>query len=114
MGSWIGVAVLVHEDEAASVLPRHHVDIAVLGLLILPAGADFKIERGATALIDEMMPVRLARWKARSHPRRKGLPPGVSDERHLPLQDIDELILVRVPMPLRRPGAWRQGDKIDA
>src|SRR6476659_1789361 len=105
MGSWVWVAVFVREDETASLLPRDHVDVTIMGFFRHGAWAGFKIERGFISLIDEMMPVGLASGKARSHPRRKGLLPGVGDERHLPLQHIDELVLFGVPVALGGPTA---------
>src|SRR6476646_7846549 len=134
MGSWVWVAVFVREDETASLLPRDHVDVTIMGFFIMGffimgffimgffimgffrhgACAGFKIERGFISLIDEMMPVGLAGGKARSHPRRKGLLPGVGDERHLPLQHIDELVLFGVPVALGGPTARSKRHEIDA
>src|SRR5262245_55132067 len=114
MGSWIWLAVFVREDETAVLLPRHQVDITIVSFFRRGARADFEIERGFSALIDEMMPIGLACGKACSHPRRKGLLPGVGDEHHLPLQDIDELVLVCVPVPLRGPCSRRESHEIHA
>src|SRR5262249_53249363 len=87
-------------------LPRHQVDITIVSFFRRGARADFKIERGFSALIDEMMPIGLACGKACSHPRRKGLLPGVGD--------IDELVLVCVPVPLRGPCSRRESHEIHA
>src|SRR5262245_62733001 len=68
-------------------LPRHQVDITIVSFFRRGARADFKIERGFSALIDEMMPIGLACGKACSHPRRKGLLPGVGDVASPPLAE---------------------------
>src|SRR5262245_21476475 len=59
------------------------------------------------------MPVGLAGWKACRHARSEELVPGISDECNLPFQDVDELILMRVPVALRGPAAGGKGHEID-
>ena len=58
----------MREDEAASLLPRDHVDVAIVGFFRLRARADFKVERGLIALVDQMMPIGLAGGKPAAMP----------------------------------------------
>src|SRR6476659_3428367 len=113
-GSWVRLTVLSQEHEAASLLPRHHVDVAILSLLTFSACADFEVECWPITSIDQVMPIVLAGGEARRHPCSEHCLPGVRNERHLSLQDINELVLVCVPMALRGPAPWSEGYEIDS
>src|SRR5690242_5320620 len=60
------------------------------------------------------MAVRDPRLEPRRHARTHYLLAGVGDERHLALEHVHELVLLRVPVTLRRPGARPEPAQVHA
>ena len=60
-----------------------------------------------------MVPVRDPRGEAGRHAGAERLLPPVRDERDLSLEDIDELVFLRVPVPERRTTAGLQARQVD-
>src|SRR5207249_9740532 len=75
---------------------------------------DLEVERRTVGAVHEVMAVGDARRETRGHPRAERLLARVGDQRDLPVEDVDELVLARVPVPLRRPGARAEAPQVDA
>jgi len=102
--------------RVACVLPRKkEVDVRIMnGVCLGRARSDLEKERFPTASILDMMAVGAPGGKARAFARTQDLLPDVGDEDDFALEDPDELVFGLVPVPLARPGARRETEKIHA
>src|SRR5262249_36004080 len=94
--------------------PDHHVAIRIIDIIARRARAVLALDRVARAAIAQRVPVCLPRRKPRGHPRAQHLLAALGDQHQLALDDIHELILAAVPVPLRRPHARRHAHQINA
>jgi len=80
-------------------LPRvdHHVDIGIDADVLASARADLQTHGRRRRFVDDLMPVRNILRKTRTISRAQGLLALVSNQRHFAGDDIDELILRRMP-----------------
>ena len=78
------------------------------------AVADLEQQGVAAASVDDLMAVRPAGRESRRHAGGQQLLAAVRDEHDLALDDVDELVLPAVPVPLRGGEAGRQPHEIDA
>ena len=85
------------------------IDVGIVALVLLPAVADLQIDDIARRAVDEMVAV-VARPPGNSAhaPAVSSLHAGIGDQCDLALEDIDELVLMGVPVALGRGGARRQ------
>ena len=60
-----------------------------------------------------MMGVGVAGEKSRALARVQDFLAAFRDEHNFSRQNVDELLSLRVPMPLARPGTWSQFKKVD-
>ena len=97
--------VVAHGDQ---------IDVRIGRRLALRARADFQIDRVALRAVDEMMTVRRVGLEAGGV---AGLEHGLAfvlDQHELAFEDVDELILLLVPVPQRRGRAGLERREIDA
>src|SRR5690606_13963038 len=78
------------------------------------AVADLEVDRRGRATVDQMMTIFATGWKPGCDPRLETLLAGFRHQRDVALQHVDELVLVRMPVPQRRPRAGRQLHEVDA
>ena len=91
-----------------------HVDVGIDDLVLLAAAPDLEIGRRPVGAVDQVMAVAPAGRKARDHAGPHRLLAGVCQQDELAVDDEDELVLVAVPVALRRPAAGRQMHEVDA
>jgi hypothetical protein len=78
------------------------------------AGAHFQQHYIAGAAVDQVVAVFVTGLEAGTIAGFQDFLAGVGDQYRFARQDIDEFILLEVPMPLAGPGAGWQAQKIDA
>src|SRR5271156_6045952 len=90
------------------------VRIAVVDGVRAVAVADLKVHRRPLAAVHQLMPVLDTRRKACAHAGTQHLFARAGAQHHFALEHINELILVRVPVPQRGFLAGRQRRVVDA
>src|SRR5580692_448203 len=93
---------------------EHHVDVGVLPMVLVRARADDEEHRIGRSAVLETVAVANPSLEPGGVPRSHRLLTLVGDEHDFSLDDVDELILVRMPVALARPDARRETNKIDA
>src|SRR5690606_3476424 len=97
----VRLAVLPGEAAlAVAATGQEEVDVGIGHLVVQGAVADLEVDGPLLAFVAHMVAVALGGGKAGGHPRLQLLFPGVGDERQFALQQVDELVLVAVPVPL--------------
>src|SRR6476660_4319336 len=94
-------AVLAGED--AVLMAVLQIGVGIEAVVFWVPRTDFEIGYDSAGSVDQVMPVRDSRRKARGHARPERLLAGIGDEHRLALDDVDELVLATVPMANRRP-----------
>ena len=93
--------------DAPAIAPKRGPVIVRVGNIVVGAAIpDFEIDDVTTATVDEMVPTRVALWKAGNHPRPDHFLPGLGDQSRLAFE--------LVPMAQRRGGARRQARQVHA
>src|SRR5690606_15144552 len=111
----VGGAVLVAEAPAAvGAAAQGEVVIGVFDLVLLLAVADLEVAGRAIAAIDELVAVARAGREARAHAGGQHLLALVRAQHQLPLEHVDQLVLVAVVVAHGRLLARRQGGEVDA
>ena len=77
------------------------IDVRVVRRIGVVAIADLEIDRLLRAAIHELVTVGGAEWKPRALACPEHLLAGVGLQHDLTREDVDELVLVRVPVPHR-------------
>src|ERR1700733_792099 len=110
LGLGIGPAILVHEPAVS--VGTHHVDIGASGEIVRVARAHFQVDGHRGGFVNQVMAVAGAFRKRRAIACAQHRLATVFDERQLALKQIDELVLVAVPVALAGPAARRQRHQI--
>jgi hypothetical protein len=78
------------------------------------ARAHLQIDRHLARAIDQVMPVAAVLWKGRTFTGAQRRLSAFLDQDQFALQNMDEFVLMAVPVSLARPAARRQMHQIDA
>jgi hypothetical protein len=104
----------VQERYLAALAGKMQVDIGVRHRVFRLPAADLQIARLRAAAVDQMVAVGRAGGEAGGFPCRQSLVAGVGHQSKLARQDIDELVLMAVPVALGGGRARRQTHEIHA
>src|SRR5579863_755785 len=106
-------AVLVQEGARPGA--NGEVEIGIIDAIVLGiARADLEEDGLRVGPVLQMMAVGLARLESGAVARPQHLFARIADQHDLALEDVYELILRRMPVPLAGPRAGRQAQQIDA
>src|SRR3981081_4125792 len=104
----------VRKTKTVLVLLAAQIDIGIVRALLLGARAHLGIGRVARGLVGGVMAVGDAGLEPRRVARSQHRRAAILDQRDLPLEHIDELVLGLVPMAQRRRSARLEPRQIDA
>jgi len=110
----MGWAVLAGEGGGAAVYGDDQVHIGIGGGFLRGLGADDDEAGGTVSLVEEVMPVGIARGEAGAVAGVHGFRARVGDHGAGAFGDEDQFILVRVPVAQRGHCAGIQHDDVDA
>jgi hypothetical protein len=105
----VGVAVV-----AGAFIALLEIVVGIERLIPLDAVADFKILGHAPAAIDHVVRIARSRRVARAHAGAKKLLARIGQQGQLARQNVDELVVERVPMAQRRLSTRAKRDQVDA
>src|SRR5262249_14534823 len=107
-------AVLVQVPHALVVALGAHVDVRIVRGLARRAAADLDVDGVALGAVDQAIAVRDARLPSGGVPWPEHGLAAVLAQHHLALEHVDELVLVLVPVALRRGGARLEPREVHA
>src|SRR5690606_36534619 len=100
-------------DIAGAILESAHTDVRVEALVLgRCTRADLQEHRIALRAVLQVMAVGHAGLETNAVPRAKDFLAGVRHEHDLAFEDVDEFVLMRVPMPLTGPGPRSQTHQV--
>src|SRR4029079_19248218 len=91
-----------------------HIDIGIADVVTASAVTNHEQENIAGGAVHKAMSIPVSRRKARSHSPQQDLLPGIRFQDDLALEDIDEFILPRVCVAMRRLAARHDPGQIYA
>src|SRR5262249_43811879 len=85
----------------------------IIAGIVLEAAADFEHDRIALRAVLQAMAVGIAGLEARAIAGAQNLFARIGDQHDLAGHHEDEFVLAGMPVALRRPDAWRDGQEVD-
>src|SRR5262245_56673769 len=109
----VGRAVFLRVARARFIPHHHHVDVGIVRSFRRRAGADLDDYGVAVAAVHQAMAVRQAGLPGRRLAGPQHGLAAVLAQNHLAFEHVDELVLLLMPVALRRGGSRLQGADVD-